>query len=55
MTWYPMEEAQGAPLFGQPGSSSHRPEGKEGALDASLPAVPFTLLGMEQEPTAPPF
>ena len=54
MTWYPMEEAQGAPLFGQPVSSSHCPEGKEGALDASLPAVPSTLLGMEQESAAPP-
>lgn len=54
MTWYPMEEAQGAPLFGQPGSSSHCPEGKEAAFDASLPAVPFNLLGMEQESAAPP-
>lgn len=36
-------------------SSSHHPEGKEGALDASPSGSSFTFLGMEQEPAAPPF
>ena len=41
VTRHQMQQAEGAPLFGQPESFSHRPEGKKGALTPPFQQFPL--------------